>query len=255
MAIVEFNVSDAQVRDIQRVLNPKQVQKALQVAVIRTTNAALRIATEAVQAKTTIPKKYISSKTNRYAAIRSKITGYADRPIGNINVREVRLPLSAFKHVDTKISGVTIDFGSIDTPLTLRHAFVRRVRSRQQAEMGVSHLAILTRAKVDASRAQRYQAKDAYSKLRAVKTGQVTPKGYAWRLPLQEHFGPTVLDYITKDEIRVAVEKDIGDTFQKNIDSQVSRFTQGQFKSLADAVNAADFVDRQTQDEEPDAGT
>jgi len=231
MATVEFKVDDRTLANLQRVLNPKQLQSALRSAVVRTTNAAVRIASGAVREKTTIPQKYIADKKNRYAAIKSKIRNDGT-PVGHLIVRDIPLPLSAFKFRDSKVNGVTVDFGSIDEPITLKHAFAARVQSKRQAELGVSHLAILTRAKVDPS--GKYNRSP--SKLKAKQNLAITPKGYAWRLPIKEHFGRTVLDYITANEIRTEVETKIGNEFQKQIDSQISRFTQGRFSTLADAV-------------------
>lgn len=229
MALVEFKVSDSQLRDLQRILNPKQVRTAIYAAVRRTTNKARQIAAKAVLERMEIPRKYVDNSRNRYAAIRSRIVAN-DPPVGILNVKRVSLPLSAFKAKASKSGGVTVTVDKQQPPIVIRHGFMREVQTKRQMDLGVSHKGIFTRKRTSARLGEKYTYR--WKKY----TIGVTPKGIAWRLPINQHFGPSVLAFITRDEIRIAVEKKIGNEFEKQIDSQVSRFTEGRFNTLAAAA-------------------
>lgn len=170
-------------------------------------------------ARLTIPRKYIDNKNNRHAAIRTRFTTSDNIPIGRLVVADKRLPLTAFKAIDSKKAGVSVQIDKSTPTLLLKNAFIARLRSKAQIEQGSSgHVGVMLRSK------------------RAANGERLTPKGYAGRLHIDERFGPSVLSFITRDEIRFAVESKIGNEFQKQIDSQISRFTQGRFNTLADAV-------------------
>lgn len=237
---VTFEIDDRTYGQLQRVLNPKQLKQAIYQAVNRTTNRGRIIAAKAVLDKMTIPRKYVDAKDNRYAAIKTRIIK-GDRPEGRISVRDQQLPMSAFKHSATK-AGVRVTIDKSTPAEFFRHAFVAVVRSKRQEELGVSHKGIFVRRKVNAADAQRYFQKNKQSFYRTAKSRAITPKGYAWRLPLGELFGPSVLDFISRDEIRRAVLAGIGNELGKQIDSQVKRFTEGRSDTLAAAITSLDVA-------------
>jgi hypothetical protein len=241
---VNFEITAAQIADLQRVLSPKQARQAVYVAVSRTTKRAKAIATKAVQQRLTIPRKYIDDEKNRHSALSATILGRDVDAVGRLRIKEKQLPLSAFKYRSTK-RGVTVTVDKSAAPLTFRHAFASRVRSKRQEELGVGHTGIFVRRKVTAANAPAYFRKNRESFYRTAKRNAITPRGYAWRLPIGELFGPTILDFISRGEIRDAVLRDIGNELDKQLDSQISRFTKGRFKTLDAAMDAltADTAD------------
>jgi hypothetical protein len=242
-APITFAITEAQYADLQRVLNPKQVKTAIYNAVSRTTSRAVTIATKAVAARLPIPRKYIVGE-NRHAAIKKRITK-GERPEGRITISDRQLPLSAFKYRSNK-AGVTVTIDKGQPSETFKHAFVANVKSKRQEEQGVSHKGIFVRRKINAASAQKYFKSGRTSHYKTAKSGSFNAKGYAWRLPMGELFGPTVLDFITRTEIQTAVLRDIGHEFDKQLDSQVSRFTKGKFSTLDDAVAAVLSLDSST---------
>lgn len=233
-SVALFEIDDTTYRNLQRVLDSRQLKQAVYQVVSRTTRKAAQIATRAVADKLPIPRKYIIGK-NRHAALTVKIVK-GDRPEGRITIKPKQLPLSAFKYRQTKRGGTTVTIEKDQPAQTFRHAFVAKVRSQRQEEQGVSHTGIFVRQKVDTANATRYFQKNKTSFFRAAKARAITPKGYAWRLPIAELFGPTVLDFISRSEISTAIYREIGDFRDRQIDSQIARFTQGRATSLADAL-------------------
>lgn len=224
MTPIKFEIDAATLAQLQSFLKPKQVKSLVFSAVKKTTSQAKAIAAKAVLERVTVPRRYVDGKNHRRAAIKSSMAG-GDIPVGIVKIRRVALPMSAFKVKASKSAGVSVTFDKTKSPVTLRHAFVANVSSKAQDEQEVFHKGVFSRA----------ARKNFVGGGEKVKW---TPAGYAWRLPIKEHFGPTILDFITIPEIQARVMRDIAGALQKNIDSQISRFTGGQFKSLAAAISA-----------------
>jgi hypothetical protein len=229
--------------DLRRVLNPKQFRQATYQAVLRTTNGAVSKATDLVQKRSGLPRRYISGKQHRRAAIVSAVYK-GDSPEGRVRVREIGVPLSAYKFRRVGDNGIEVTFDQLGETLHLKHAFVATVASRAQEAQGVSHKGIFSRSKVGTSAyaVSRYLQKGMDSKWMAARRGQVTPAGRSWRLPIEEHFGWPVLEFVTKDEIRTEIERHAAETLDAQIDSQVRRFTEGRATGLRDAIAQLDFA-------------
>lgn len=228
---IQLTVSPRQLSDLRKILDPSQFKRAVFQAVSRTTKKGESIAAKAVLDRMSIPRKYVVGK-NRYAAIKHSVSR-GDVPEGKIKVRDVSLPLSAFDYKDSGVVGVTIKIDKLKSPIVLRHAFVEKMRSAAQEAQGSGHIGVMSRKSIfnQGRIGQGYTYRD-----KRYKIGK-TPDGYAWRLPLREHFGPSVLKFITFPEIEAEVVRGLGNELEKQIDSQVSRFTGGKFATLRDAVS------------------
>jgi hypothetical protein len=229
--------------DLRRVLNPKQFAQATFQAVKRTTAGAVSYATDRVQKVTGLPRRYISGKQHRRAAIVSTVRK-GDSPEGIVKVREIEVPLSAYKFRRVGDNGIEVTIDQLGETIRLKHAFVATVASRAQEAQGIGHRGIFSRSKVGTSAAAvtRYFQKGMASKWKAAERGQVTPSGHAWRLPIEEHFGPPVLAFVTRDEIRIDIETHTAQNLDAQIDSQVRRFTEGRATGLRDAIAQLDFA-------------
>jgi hypothetical protein len=216
---VRFQFDDKQIADLRRVLSPAQVKQACFQAVTRTTNKAKAICAEAVLSQFTVARKYVVG-TNRRAAVTSKVTR-GDVPEGIVTIKSVPLPFTAFKVQDARPFGVYVTLDKARPPLHFRHAFLATVASRAQSDQGVSHRGVFVRTK----------ARD---------PKKATPRGISWRLPMKELQGPSVLSRINVPATRAEVLAKVGNELAKQLDSQVSRFTDGRFATLSDATTALD---------------
>lgn len=260
MASISLGISDEEVRKLRSVLDPSQVDKAIYQATKRTTERGRKMAGDVVRKRLTIRNKFIDAPNSDVAAIRSRFVGGAQAS-GTIEIKRRKLPLSEFDHTDSKTVGVSIRIDATRPALVLRHAFKARVASAAQTSQGVSHVGIFTRKKITAavdqwasrnSPALHQVARDYLnnlspnqmsSSLRSASRGQVTPRGYAWRFPIQEEKGPTVFDLVSEEEVLRPLLNNLGREYTKQLNNQLSRFTGGRLISL-DAI-AVDPVDRE----------
>lgn len=252
-------------QDVERKLvimfGPVKAQRIIFVAVRRATQRAVGDLADVVQARLSIPKKYIAGG-NRRAALRVKVEPSATSATGIIGVRRIALPLYAFsdKRI-TKKQGVTVRPDKTKPAIILKHAFGATVKSPSQLEQGVSHKGIFQRKAIVGTLAawwrQNYGRADAefIKRVEAVgggpgttaatprgiredARGQVTPRGFSWRLPIEEAMGPTILDLMSQDDMQRIATKSVAGRLMKELDGQVSRETKGRHKSVDTAWNA-----------------
>lgn len=238
--IARVEVDEQSLAALRSLFNAKQVNKIVYSAVKKTTTQAKGVAAKAVMERLAIPRRYIDGKNHRKAAIKSSMRG-GDVPVGVITIRRYALPASAFKMQATKAGGVSVTFDKSKGPQNYRHGFIANVKSDEQDAQGTFHKGAFVRAKETQFIKNREQTK-------------FTKAGIAFRLPIKEIFGPAVLDFITLPEIQSRVIRDIQGVLQKNLDSQISRFTGGQFKSLAAAIAAGRISSADPEENENEFG-
>lgn len=241
-AIARFSVSPETYAQLARVLNPKQMDTAIKVAVRRTIARGRQIAAKTVQERLNVQRKYIDSPTNRSAAIKTFVPpGGAS---GSIFINQVKMPMSAFKARQTK-SGVVVTIDKAKPSRTFRHAFIATVRTAGLDDVHEGHRGVFERSERAAPKVAA-RGRRVFERSRALIEGKLTKDGFAGRLHIDELFGPSILDFFSRDEIREAILRDIGNELPKQIDSQVNRFLKGRAKTLADAVAQLDAIDSST---------
>ena len=62
--------------------------------------------------------------------------------------------------------------------------------------------------------------------------GRYGPNGYAWRTPMVEERGLTVVSFVSKAEILDPLIASAGTLYRDELSNQISRFTGGRVKSL-----------------------
>ncbi len=191
MASIEVGISSIQLKQLEEALNPKQLKQAVYQAIKRTTTTGTVAVRKIVREKTYISAKY----ANR--AVKTRMEGNE----GVITISQKLVPLIGYKVSATKKMGVVAQVSKDRPPIILRHAFKGRVRAGEDG----GHIGIFQRQKLSGPKA--------------------TPRGIAQRLPIAEQFGPSVLQLIDVPQTFKELTVNLEDTLQKNIDSQISRFT------------------------------
>lgn len=242
MASARFEITPAQLADLRRVLNPKQFQSACYQAIKRTVARARQIAAKAVQERLTIKRKYIDDPNNRSAPIKTFMRQGV--PAGSLYINQVRAPMSAFKCRQTRY-GVIVTLDKKRGSMTYRHAFLAKVRTKGLDDQHEGHIGVFERSDRAAPKVAA-PGRELFQRSRAIVPGKLTKEGFAGRLHIDELFGPSVLQFITRDEIIQAIYTGIGNELEKQIDSQVSRFTKGKYSTLDSAVAAVVAADSST---------
>lgn len=254
--MVEIGLDRREMDALKRALDPKRFEQAIASATKRAMNRGRVMAGDVVRQHLTIRKKFIDAPNSNVAAIRSKLIP-GDPPTGVVYVKEVDLPLSEFKYSAGR-RGVRITIDKTRPPLTLRHAFKATVASKAQAAQGVSHTGIFSRSKlmgaiqkwttntslqtrILAAAGDKSTLLGLTGTKRVVAQAQYTPEGYAWRLPIREHFGPAVIDLVSEDEILKPLVLNMSRMFREEIGRQLNRFTEGKLTSLNDAMDAPEL--------------
>lgn len=251
--MVSISLDQRELEAVRRLLDPKRFKQALASATKRAMNRGRVMAGDVVRQHLTIRKKFIDAPKSDVAAIKARLIP-GDPPEGRVTVKGRRLPLSEFSHTASKRNGVTIRIDKQRPPLTLRHAFKATVASKAQEAQGVSHKGIWQRKNLLMAVAAWTRGNNLSTRILAASrdkstllglkgatlkaaTAQYNSEGYAWRLPMQEMFGPKVVDLVTRADILKPLEQNLGRMFREEIGRQLNRFTEGKVTSLADALD------------------
>lgn len=232
-----FSTSSAQFDALHGLFDSKKMDRVIYQAVTRTVARGRQIAAKAVLARLTIKRKYIDDPKNRHAAIKTFVRkGQAS---GSIYVNNRPLPLSAFKFRQTK-RGVKVTMDKNRGQQTFAHAFKAKVKTAGVDDVHDGHVGIFERSDTNIKPLFPKPGRELYKRAQPTpgkfsSTGKQygeTPEGFAWRLGIEELFGPSVLSFISRGEILDPVLKQIDAEFDKQLDSAVSRFTEGKVTSL-----------------------
>jgi len=201
MAILSLQIDPEDLRLMQETLSPKQFRSAMYQATKRTTNSLrTRIGRE-------IRKQ---SYANREHVDRAVVTVLPrskddDMPVGEVRIKQIKLPLIAFRTRASKTRGVTATYGPGQAPVTLRHAFKTTVGS---------HEGIFMRGRKLPSKGPN------------VGKGKLTRRGYAGRFTIIEVAGPSIYSLMNVQEVVDSIVFDTSAVMAKNLSSQFDRFTK-----------------------------
>jgi hypothetical protein len=219
-ALLSISIPQAQVDKLEAALGKATTRQAVYQAVYRTTRAGATIIRKRVQENLVLDSKYI----NRAIKIRiDNSMGKADAT-GHITISPELIPLVGYQDGGDGKSGITVVISKNRPPLVLKHAFYARVTNKD----GKSHKGIFLRAKGrDISGGKVMKGTYKHLKVGRYEGGRLTKRGYARRLPMEEQFGPSVVDALGPD-LQTTIGKeaalDLAETLQKNIESQLKRF-------------------------------
>jgi hypothetical protein len=208
VSTLAIRINTAQHARLKAMLNPKQFKAAQFQAVKRTTTFAERQVKKEVREQTTINKKYVDR------VVKSRVSR-EDPPLGVVTISQRLVPAVGYKHTASKRSGVTVSPTKGKPTIRLKHGFKARARSPQQGEGG-GHVGIFLRGKRLPSKGPNV----------GKKRYKLTKRGFAGRLVIEEQFGPSVLDIVSVPGIRAKLVTAISDVLDKNVRSQIDRFTK-----------------------------
>jgi hypothetical protein len=199
------SVDPRRIEEIRRILTPRQLDSVLWNAVKRTTSNAVTIARRSVREQVpALTKKYLDR------VVKSKVTGFGENPTGTVTISHERVPLIGFRPKATKTGGVTARVSKDRPPIILKHAFITFVGKGR-------HKGVFLRARGRG------------------KGGKLTRRGYARRLPIEERFGPSVLDVIRFPKVERRVRDEIGNALEKNLASRLARYLKDPRTANADS--------------------
>lgn len=210
-------IPDDQVKHLEATLGTATAKRAMYQAVLRTTRAGTGIVQRCVKERMMLDQKYIKR------VVRSEVKGGDLTTEGAIIIENEPIPLIAYgDRTAGQQGGVTVIISKNRLPLYLRHAFIATVGKGR-------HKGIFFRAKGrdrSAGTEKQYNTRNFFNE-RYKEGGRLTKTGYARRLPIEEQYGPSVVDVFGEGELKTIGETilaDVQQTLQKNIQSQMDRF-------------------------------
>lgn len=242
-------VSDKELAAVKMILSPQQYKQASYQATKRTTRRGRVLMGDTVRSRLTVRKKFIDAPNSKDAAIKDRFDRTTQT--GRIITTRIGLPLTEFEHTDTKTTGVSVRIDTQRGSLQIRHGFKARVKSKSQKTAGAAgHVGIFTRKKIGNAianwYAERFPGQDpasfvgsgitpgqTTSTFRAAGRGQFNEKGIAWRLPIEERFGPAVYDLVKRDDVLRPTMAKLFEIYRDEWGNQISRFTGGRIKTLS----------------------
>lgn len=217
-------------------VSPQQFRRAMYQATFRTTR------TMTARLKDRTRERLNITATAANDAITSKVVGGGEQSVGVISVTRKRLGLIDFRHTVRK-GGVSAVIEKGRAPVEFRHGFKATMRSGHVGIFLRKRLSILSAATQpqELMEAHGKTLSEAETSLGILKSRfgklginnrsgrpyvRVTPRGFAWRLPLQELGGPPVISTIEDVTDQEDFASDIRIVWRKNMLSQLSRFTK-----------------------------
>lgn len=196
MTSVQIGINESQLAEIRKLLNPKQFQQAIYQAVKRTTSKGTTIVRDKMKAATFINTKYVRR------AVTTKMES-GETPVGIVNISQHQVPLIGYRVNVSKRGGAIAQASRDRPPLIFRHAFKGKIRNRKTQDADEGHIGIFLRRKSDR-----------------------TKSGFVARLPIDEVLGPSVLSLVEAPKMLSEVETILQDELEKQVQSQVDRFTK-----------------------------
>jgi hypothetical protein len=198
---IGISISESQLADTRALLDPKVFGRAVFAAVKRTTQGAATDVRRIVRAETNIQAKYVSR-------VIKPVMPHGDPPVGQVVISHELVPLIGYGARGSKRSGVRAIVSKGRDPIQLRHAFIATMKS--------GHRGVFTRSR-------HLPTKGPGAGNRKLK---LTPRGFAGRFAIDEAFGPAVTDLVNVPDIEKSVVSSITERLEKNLNSQIDRFTK-----------------------------
>lgn len=205
---ITIEVSEAQRLELEAVLSPAQVRRALFQAVKRTTNTGRTQVNRRVREEINITKKYADR------AITSRDPA-GDNPVGTITISRLPIPLIAYRPRFSKRAGVRVTVSKRKPPIVFRHAFQATVRTAGTEGTHEGHLGAFARTRHLPTKGPN------------VGKGKLTPRGFAGRFAIKELMGPSVLSVLGEAGTTKVAQEELAklhDVLEKNVRSQMDRF-------------------------------
>ena len=249
MPSISLGINDRELAAIKMILSPQQYRQANYQATKRATRRGRVMMGDTVRSRLTVRKKFIDAPNSKDAAIRDRFDRTTQT--GRITTTRIGLPLTEFEHTDTKTTGVSVRIDTQRGSLQIRHGFKARVKSKSQnATGGAGHVGIFARKKIGNAianwYADRFPGQDpasfvgsgitpgqTTSTFKNAAKGRFTAKGIAWRLPIEERFGPAVYDLVKRDDVLRPTMAKLFEIYRDEWGNQLSRFTGGRVKTLS----------------------
>lgn len=227
---VTVAVSDEQLKELEAVLPPKQVRIALFQAVKKTVGipphgGGRTQINKRVREELNISKKYADR------AISARMTS-GDNPVGVISILRRPIPLIAYRPRVSKKGGARVTVAKGKPPIVYRHAFKATVKTAgSNGAEHEGHEGIFVRDRhlptkgpnADHVREWVYKGKKRKSRIK------LTPQGIAGSFAIRELMGPSVLSVLGEAGTTKVAQEELAklqDVLQKNLDSQIARFTK-----------------------------
>lgn len=232
MSDISVKIPPEQLSRLHASLDEKQLSQAVYQAVLRTTRAAAGIIRRTIQESLALDGKYVKR------VVTTQTRGDGVDVEGHVLISQESVPLIAYMDRRVGKSGITVVITKGRLPVYFRHAFYAAVGTPRGGAVADRHKGIFFRAQGRDS-SGKLVTKETYRSLRthAYEGGRLTASGYARRLPIEEAMGPSVADAIgvqNLTELGQRVVASLEATLAKYVDSQISRFTQGQEVGAAD---------------------
>jgi len=243
MSTVQVKVSDATFREAMDVLDPAQLRRALFQTVSRTTREGRTDVRREVREKSRAPRKYVDKAISTHLEIRDP-----EPPIGTIHIRHEGIPAIEFKPNFRGKGGVSVRFSKGGTPVMFRHGFMARMKSGHEGVFIRKRLPVfnsktdvhdLVKAGFPEHEAKQIFAREGgpqeqfgrgirYQKRLSVGGNfpRVNAKGIAWRLPIKELKGPSIVATVELADVFKRIESSLAGRLEKNLRSQIDRFTK-----------------------------
>lgn len=228
MPSISLGINEKELAAIKMILSPQQYKQANYQATKRATRRGRVLMGDTVRSRLTVRKKFIDAPNSKDAAIKDRFDRTTQ--VGRITTTKIGLPLTEFEYTDTGTSGVTVRIDTAQAALQIRHGFRARVKGSGNSPFLSLHVGIFTRKKVGGLAVISERSK---SVARAAEGKQHNSKGIAWRLPIEERFGPAVYDLVSRDEVLRPTMAKLFELYRDEWGNQISRFTGGRIKTLS----------------------
>lgn len=227
MPSISLGISDTELAAIKQVLSPQQYKQANYQATKRATRRGRVMMGDVVRARLTIRKKFIDAPTSKDAAIKDAFD--RSTQTGRITTKRIGVKLAEFDYTASNTGGVTVRVDTSRAAIQIRHGFRARVKSASQNAAFFSlHVGIFVRKKVTGGGSARSKSV-AY----AFENKLFNAKGIAWRLPIEERYGPAVYDLVSKDDVLRPTLGKLHEMYRQEWGNQISRFTGGRITTIA----------------------
>lgn len=229
MGDISVQIPQEQLDRLQAQLSGDQLDKAIYQAVYRTTRAGASIIRRIVKESMNLDAKYITR------VISTAMRGSGAESQGHVIVSREAIPLVAFLDRAIKKGGISVTISKDRAPIVFRHAFYSTVGK------GDGHKGIFFRAEGrDSSGTLAEKATFRSLRTHVYEGGRLTARGYARRLPIEQAYGPSVVDAIGPEEltdIGTRIVAELQARLEKNVTSQLKRFAD------AEPADAGDVPD------------
>lgn len=187
MALVSITIPPAQLRELERVLNPKQLRRIQISTLAELKRTGKKIISDEV--RTVMNIKAGPAKD----AVVAEILKNGNPPSLTFTIAKKLPRLIDFTKTSAGKKGVTFQAMKSMPARHLPYSFKAFARSAKQAAQGTGHTGIFVRTKGYVQGPRASAAKRPYDRTRKFKAG---PRGIAHRLPMREVRGPSIYELL-----------------------------------------------------------